>query len=215
LGQLRPNSISTASRLMALQHSSQAPDVRIQTPGSDAELAMRIRTGSYEAFTVLFRTHYTSLVAFARGFVGSEDEAEEIVQDVFVRVWDRRHDWRLESSIRGYLFGATRNRAMNAVRRRRAEWRWETACVLEPDRVGLGRGPPQPDQSMRVAELDAAVRRAISRLPEQCRIAYTLRWHHELTYAEIAHALGISIKTVESHISKALKALRKQLAQYK
>jgi RNA polymerase sigma-70 factor (ECF subfamily) len=200
---------------MVLQHLSQAPDLRIQTPGSDAELAMRIRTGSYEAFTVLFRTHYTSLVAFARGFVGSEDDAEEIVQDVFVRVWDRRHDWQLEGSIRGYLFGATRNRAMNAARRRRAGWRWEAAYVLDPDRVGLGRGLPQPDLSVRAAELDAAVTRAIGRLPEQCRITYTLRWHHELTYAEIAHALDISIKTVESHISKALKALRRQLADYR
>ena len=181
----------------------------------DATLARRVRCGDYEAFAVVFRTHYADLVRFARGLTGQLESAEEIVQDVFIRLWDRRVEWELRGTVRAYLFGATRNGALNALRQERTIRRWEDASALEPRAVAMGSGPRRPEDALAAQELDVAVARAVAQLPERTRVVYALRWRHELSYPEIAEVLGISIKTVESHMTKALAVLRTALANYR
>ncbi len=182
---------------------------------AELALAERVRDGDDGAFAALFRAYYGPLRAFAQGFVGAAMDADDVVHDVFLRIWARRAEWIVTGTVRGYLFGATRNAAVSAVRSRRAEWRWEEAFAREPGPVGIA-GPTWRGGDTAVArEVDAAVARAIAGLPEQCRLVYTLRWHHELSYAEIAQALGLSVKTVERHIHRALLTLRRRLAKYR
>jgi RNA polymerase sigma-70 factor, ECF subfamily len=200
---------------------SSTPPTRGQTAHAfaaatdDASLVARVRAGDYEAFSTIFRAHHATLVAFARAYTRTEAEAEDVVQDVFVRVWDRRADWRVRESVRAYLFGATRNYALNAVRDRGTAERWAEAVAQEPTLIGLRAEPASPDAALNAAELDAVVTRAIARLPHRARLVYTLRWRHGLTYAEIADTLAISLKTVESQIRKALSRVRRALANYK
>ncbi len=177
----------------------------IETP-SEQERALidRVRAGDYEAFLVLFRAYHAPLERFGERLTGSSDTAEDIVQDVFVAIWERRETWDVRSGVHRYLYGAVRNRAFDCARRRALEARSDRTLASED-------GQERAADPAELAEVRAAVARAIERLPARCRAVYRLRHYHELTYAEIAHVLGLSVKTVEMHVSSALKALRGRL----
>jgi RNA polymerase sigma-70 factor (ECF subfamily) len=114
--------------------------------------------------------------------------------------------------VRGYLFAALRNRALNLRRRGGRERAWaarETTAEVRD----LHPTPAAPDAQLETDELHARVARALDALPERCRLAMRLRWREQLSYAEIAAALGISIKGVESQLARGLHALRTRLAR--
>jgi RNA polymerase sigma-70 factor (ECF subfamily) len=87
-------------------------------------------------------------------------------------------------------------------------------CTREAVSPGQGQ-ISNPEEQYEMAELDAAIRDAIECLPERCRLVFTLRWQHHLSYAEIAETLGIAVKTVENQVTRALKALRTKLRPYR
>jgi RNA polymerase sigma-70 factor (ECF subfamily) len=163
-----------------------------------------VRAGDYDAFTTMFDAYYGALLEFATRLTRAPDVAEDVVQDVFVRVWERRADWRVETSLTAYLRGSVRNGVVRDARWR--EVRERLAPWVEP-----AGSVADADAALRDAEVDEAVSRAIAGLPGRCRDVYTLRWYDQLTYSEIAHILGISTKTVEAHITAALKILRRKL----
>jgi RNA polymerase sigma-70 factor (family 1) len=177
---------------------------------SDQVLAAAIRAGDEVAFEALFRAFSRRLFVFADGYVHSAETAEDIVADVFVRVWERRAELELRGSWQSYLYTATRNRALRyldhqkVVRRVHAE-----ADGGHP--LGLGRGPAAADADAQAQELAEAIDRAIALLPERTREAFVLHRKHGLSYAETAQAMGIAPRTVEVLIRRALKALRANL----
>jgi RNA polymerase sigma-70 factor, ECF subfamily len=141
--------------------------------------------------------------------VRSRDTAEELVQGVFLRIWQRHEQWEPAAGIRAYLFGACRNAALDHLKHLRIADRLTDAG--EPDPT-FAREVPAPDAAIQAEELADAVRRAIETLPERQRAVVVLRWQHELTNAEVARTLGISVKGVEAHVSRALSVLRQRLA---
>ncbi len=162
----------------------------------------------------MFTVNYSALRDYGVGIVGSVEVAEEIVQDVFVRLWEIRGTWDIQGTVRGYLFGAVRNRALNARRSIRAETARTEAWVRECWVAGIGH-PRTVDSAIENAELEAALTRAVNQLPPRCRMVYTLRWRYDLSYADVAQTLGIAVKTVEAHLAKALRVLRQELAPYR
>jgi len=162
------------------------------------------------AFETMFRTYYDALVAFAVWYVGSAEAAEEIVDDVFLSLWTQRERWVVHESVRAYLFGATRNRARNAARDRRARAR--VLRDMLPQLVG--RRTPDADSPVRTRDLGMAIDRAIEDLPSRSRTVLTLHRRAGLSFAEIAELLEISPRTVETHLSRALRSLRKRLAPF-
>jgi RNA polymerase sigma-19 factor, ECF subfamily len=157
-------------------------------------------------FEKLFRMYYAALVAFAAGIVGSTDAAEDVTQEVFVAVWRRRAEMPPEAVSRAYLYKAVRHRALNAVRH---------------DRIARDAAEPvehlyvaSADEGLMQGELEAAVKAAISRLPDRSRLMFTLSRDEGLTYAEIASVTGVSVKTVETQMGRALRALRHSLAGF-
>lgn len=174
----------------------------------DREWIARIRAGDYDAFVACFRAYYGSALAFASHLLGTgeEDAAEDVVQDVFFAIWQRRETWVVSTSLGAYIHGAVRNRVATQFRHRRVRRRLEGFV-----REVFDRDVRRPDADIVAADLDATVRRLIEQLPSRCREVYELRWHHQLSYAEIAHLLGISVKTVETHVTTALKHLRTSL----
>ena len=169
----------------------------------DRALFDRLRTGDELALSALFHRHHGALRRFAASIAG-DSAADEVVQDVFIEVWKQRLRIRVQVSARGYLYRATRNRALNA--RRSFERRWKRL-------VGLDEASdiPAPALSTEADELVRAVVEATERLPERQRMAFRLRREHELTYDEIAAVMGISRNTVENHLAKATKAVRKAI----
>jgi RNA polymerase sigma-70 factor (ECF subfamily) len=174
----------------------------------DGELLARLRRGDEGAFDAVFRAYYGALVGLAEGMLRHRAVAEEVVQDVMLELWRRRETLAVEESLRAYLFQATRNRALNHLRHRKVEHRGE------PHARGESVTPAAADALLAEEEIDVAVRRAVAGLPDRCREVFELSRVHGLTYAEIARTLGISVKTVEAQMGKALKVLREKLGAY-
>jgi RNA polymerase sigma-70 factor (ECF subfamily) len=174
----------------------------------DRELQDRIRQGDHSAFDALFRSSYAQLVGVTQSIVRDADVAEEIVQDVLLELWRRREDIVVEDSLRAYLFRSTRNRALNHLRHLAVEKRGE------PYARGELATSPRSDARIAAGEIETALRQAVTQLPDRCREVFELSRLHGLKYSEIAQTLGISIKTVEAQMGKALRALREQLAPW-
>lgn len=173
-----------------------------------ANLFDRLRQGDETAFDELFRTWYPSLVRSAESIVRSRAVAEEIVQDVMLELWRRRESLAPDTSPQAYLFQSTRNRSLNHVRHERVERRSEPS-VAGP--VDVAASAPA---RLAEEEIDVALKNAVADLPERCREVFELSRTHGLKYSEIATVLGISVKTVEAQMGKALRSLRVKLAQF-
>jgi RNA polymerase sigma-70 factor (ECF subfamily) len=176
---------------------------------------MRIRLGDEDAFQSLFELHYGSLCDFVQSYVRSSETAEELVQTVFLRIWVDRATWEPATGVRAYLFAACRNQALGALKHERVVALAAARAASED--VSLGSGAPRlgPDEELQAAELTRALQEAVRALPERRRWVVILRWQHQMSYAEIADALGISVKTVEVQIGRALAAFRTRLAHLK
>jgi RNA polymerase sigma-70 factor (ECF subfamily) len=157
------------------------------------------------AFEALFRAHYDGLLRFANRYVRSRAEAEELVHDVLLQVWIRRDDLAPSDELKTYLFRATYNRALNHLRRRKIERLWKRS--LPPEEPVA----PPSISAEAMNSTEAAVRRAVDALPPRCREIFLLSREEGLTYSGIATTLGISIKTVETQMGRALKSLRAAL----
>jgi RNA polymerase sigma-70 factor, ECF subfamily len=174
----------------------------------DPELLARLRQSDQAAFDTLFRTWYPALVRFAEGMLRDRAAAEEVAQEAMLELWRRREQLVTDGSARAYLFQTTRNRALNQLRHARVRERGAA-------RVAAAAGvAPSPHARLVEAELAAAVRDAVEALPDRCREVFELSRVHGLRYAEIATALGISVKTVEAQMGKALRVLRARLAPW-
>lgn len=174
----------------------------------DRDLLSRIRQGDQAAFDTLFRAHYASLVRHVEGMLRRRDVAEEVVQDVMLELWRRRETLLVDDSLRAYLYRATRNRALNHLRHEAIVKRSEPELAMDPD-DGAGADVVLVDE-----EIGVAAKQAIAQLPERCREVFELSRVRGLKYSEIATTLGISVKTVEAQMGKALRILREKLGPW-
>lgn len=174
----------------------------------NTELFDRLRQGDETAFDEIFRAWYPSLVRSAESITLSRAVAEEIVQDVMLELWLRRESLARDTSPQAYLFQSTRNRALNHVRHERVE---RTAEPILTTRSDIEASAPA---DLVEDEIGVALRSAVSELPERCREVFELSRTHGLKYSEIATVLGISVKTVEAQMGKALRSLRVKLAKW-
>jgi RNA polymerase sigma-70 factor (ECF subfamily) len=191
-------------------HRSLVPVTRFQSefPLSDRELLERLRKGDTTAFDAIFRTWYGPLVGTAERMLRDRAVAEELVQDVLLELWRRRESLAAEGSPQAYLFQATRNRVLNHLRHLKIEQR------SEPELQTDSASAPHADAEVTQEELSVAVQDAVRSLPDRCREVFELSRVHGLKYAEIAAQLGISVKTVEAQMGKALRTLRERLAPW-
>lgn len=173
----------------------------------EKQLAKAIKNGDETAFDQLFRTWYEPLVRYAFSFTdGDADEAEDIVQQVFVQFWQRRETIDFQHSVKAYLYKMTHNRALNRLRSQKVQGRF----VEHQTRQIAHETEPPPG----VGELEKRFHEVLGELPPQCRQVFELSRFEELKYREIGDQLGISVKTVETHISKALRILRRELVEF-
>lgn len=165
-----------------------------------------------QAYRKLFRKHYTDLLFYATRLVG-EDEAEDVVQDVFVELWRRQDTVELGTQIQRFLYRAVYTRALNVLKHRDVVGEYE-AEVTEIHRKRVEFYEPDHNdviQRIEDRELRRELADAIRSLPDKCRTVFVLSYLHDLKNREIAETLGISLRTVEAHMYKALKLLRERL----
>jgi len=173
----------------------------------DPELITALRRGDDDAYATVFRTLYAGLVAAAERLLGDRASAEDVAQDVMLELWKRRDALPADVSLRGYLYQSVRNRALNRLRHLR------TARGAEPH-VRPPTSAPPADAGAVTGELEAAMRQAVADLPEEVRETFLLSRVDGLTYSEIASTVGMSVKTVEARMGRALRLVRERLAPW-
>ncbi len=172
--------------------------------GEERDWAVRIRAGEAAAFERAFRTYLPALCQFACRYVHSREVAQELVHDVFATLWEERARLRV-GKLKSYLYAAVRNSAVSHLRHERVERRWREQAPAIAAPLDENEG----ERRLEAADLQAVVERVLSRLPERCRLALALRWQRQMSYAEVAAAMGISVKTVEIYVGRGFAALRK------
>ncbi|HXT14393.1 MAG TPA: sigma-70 family RNA polymerase sigma factor [Gemmatimonadaceae bacterium] len=178
---------------------------------SNADIEMlvrRVRTHDAVAFERLFRALHAPLCEVVDSLVRSQDIAEEIVQELFFTVWINAKQLDIESSARAYLFTAARNRALAHLRHRSVIRRWTERAMRDESVNRTVSGPTPIDDSLEIDERTRLLRGAIDRLPVRCRTALILRLDHEMSQADIAQAMGVTIKAVEKLLASAKVRLR-------
>jgi RNA polymerase sigma-70 factor (ECF subfamily) len=156
-------------------------------------------------FEKLFRELFKPLCGFALRYVPDADEAKGIVHDVFVHLWERFETLPADTNHRSYLYTAVRNRCLNYLRDRK-----KTVAL---DTIANQQTAPE-ESALETEQLSQEIDWAIQQLPERCREVFELNRFGGLKYIQIAEKLGISVKTVETQMTKALSHLRTHLAKY-
>lgn len=160
-------------------------------------------------FEHLFRAHFNDLCCFARKYTGDINAAKEIVHDVFLRIWENRKTFEWNKPAKSYLYTAVYHRSLNEIRNRKR-------LVSRDQQVHQRSLIEEADYSnpIETAELEDRINHALDQLPERCREVFELSRFAHLKYSEIADQLQISVKTVETLMSKALLWLRGELSDY-
>lgn len=173
----------------------------------DEQIASLLAVKDGAAFEQVFKTHYKNLHAYAMTILKDTDEAEEIVQQVFFKLWERSEKLHVSGTMAAYLYRAVHNESLNFIKHQKVKetHRLHVAYTMKHN----------PQQSPgRGKELEQKIREALNELPEQCLTVFQLSRFEDMKYREIADKLQISVKTVENHMGKALKILRTQLVDF-
>ncbi|MDR1706882.1 MAG: RNA polymerase sigma-70 factor [Prevotella sp.] len=160
-----------------------------------------------EAFRTLFFEFFSSLCVFAHRYTDDWATCEDIVQDTFFKIWKNRKSIEINTSSRNFLITSVRNSCIDYLRKQDLVRVWQEREVLEKSKY-------TPDDLYSHIELEQMLSAALEKLPENVRSVFELNRFEGKSYKEIAEQQGISVKTVEAHISKALKILRVELKDY-
>ncbi|WP_052732639.1 RNA polymerase sigma-70 factor [Hymenobacter terrenus] len=167
---------------------------------SESYCLRQIKLDDERAFDALFR-HYSSLVyRFAFSYLKSRVEAEEIVQDCFLKIWEKRQQLRDDTPLKGYLFTTAHHAILNQLRRGQHQLRFQSHVA--------GLVPSTATNGAEYSEMEALYQAALEKLPPKRRQIFILSRQQGLSYPEIAKQLNLSVKTVETQIMQALKFLR-------
>jgi len=167
--------------------------------GDTVNLTVRIRRGDKEAFEEFFRTHYGGLCAYVNSFLHDIDASEDVIQSLFLRIWENREHLSPERNLEGYIFTSARNATLNYIKHQQIETDWQIQMQSNFTNNNSGFG-----SSIEDLEFARSIFDAIEKLPLKRRIIFILSRYYKLTYKEIADTQNISVKTVETQISRSL-----------
>ncbi len=170
----------------------------------DKILVTGLKENDRVSFEKIFNKYSERIYYFSIRYLKHKEDAEEITQEVFVRLWNRRHDLKTELSFSSYLFMIAKNAVIDMLRKRQKE-----AAINEDFDQNIKSPLYEDNKSIEYKELKKIVTDAIQSLPEKRKQIYLLSREEALTYKQIAEKLDISIKTVESHMRLALQQLKK------
>lgn len=188
---------------------------RIDDGNVDFELMARIGEGDHAAFRELVERHQNTVIGTVAKMLGNPSDAEDISQQVFLRIWRNARRYRPDARFTTYLFTITRNLVFNETRRRGRKKEVSADEREENSHHQIEDSPDRrPDAELLQSELREAIDAAIAALPESQRMAVVLRRYEQLSYEEIAAVLGLSVSAVKSLLFRARSALRETLGAY-
>ena len=178
--------------------------MHIQEPGP----IPLVFNGEGETFEMLFKAHFKSLYGYAHTIVKDEMAAEEMVQNVFLKIWEKKGGLNIQSPALAYLYKSVYHESLNYLKHQKVKAAYQAHTTYQMKN--------QADHASKImlSELEQQINKALDELPEQCRTIFQMSRFEELKYQEIADRLGLSIKTVENQMGKALKIMRLKLVDY-
>ena len=174
-------------------------------------ILQRMIEGDEDAFKYFFDTYYDDLCNFVNAYLRNETLSEDIVQTIFIYLWEKKGSLTFNCSVKSYLYSASKNKSLNYLRNQKTKTRIVNALIPNDE---LNQSEPT-DQFVEFEELKQIIGNAIDGLPPQCKIIYQLSREEGLTNKEIAEKLGITAKTVENQMTIALKKIRDFLQAYR
>jgi RNA polymerase sigma-70 factor, ECF subfamily len=174
----------------------------------DKELYLKLRTSDEQAFQTLFRKYYSALCRYANQFMKDSELAEETVQDMFVKIWEKRETLNIETSVKHYFFRSVRNHCLNQIQHEKIKKQYASQ-VLESAQHEI-----EVEQYFVEVDLIRRIEKSIDSMPPKRKEIFRLSREEGMKYKEIAEALDISIKTVEAQMGLALKHLREELKDF-
>jgi len=174
----------------------------------DKELYLKLREGDERAFQILFKKYYSAMCHFARQFLNDSELAEETVQDMFVKIWEKRTTLNIETSVKHYFFRSVRNQCLNQIQHEKIKKQYSN-MVLESAHQDI-----DPEHYYVEVGLIQRIERSIDSLPPKRQEIFRLSREQGMKYKDIADTLNISVKTVEAQMGLALKHLREELKEF-
>jgi RNA polymerase sigma-70 factor (ECF subfamily) len=173
----------------------------------ESELISKLQSGDAHGFESLFNSYYQPLVGYARTIVKNGDEAEDIVQQVFVSIWEKRTIIEIHTSLKAMLYKAVYNTCLNKIKHETVRRNYSKEVLMTSSILFN-------NEEVQYKELQKKINSSIDGLPEQCAKIFKMSRFEYLKYQEIADRLNISVKTVENQMGKALKILRENMKEY-
>lgn len=168
------------------------------------KLTEGLKNGDQKVFNSIFEAYYAPLCRYCTQIVYDPDVAEEIVQDLFCKIWIKREELEITTSLKAYLYKAVLNHSVNHLNYTKLEDKYREYVGFS-----LNEGPDSPIDLLGEEDIKRILSLAVMKMPEKRRMIFEMSRKEELKYSEIAEKLNISQKTVEAQISKALDYLRK------
>lgn len=174
---------------------------------NDHQLLERIKSGNASYYEELFRKYYRPLCLFALKYLRDPDEAEEIVQEMFVRIWQKKENLVIATSLKSYLYQAVRNICLNHLKHEAVKLEYQKNSIDSSSTANVS-------DTLVALELEVRIRETLDKLPTERKRIFLMSRNEGLKYREIAEKLNISVKTVENQMSKALKFLKSELIDF-
>ncbi len=166
--------------------------------------------GVEDLFEQVFKSHFKSLHAYACTIMRDPMPAEEIVQNIFLKLWEKKEEITIKENISVYLYRAVHNESLNYLRHRKVRSAYQSYAMHQHKQTEQEK----PAEKVVMKELEKKLEVALQELPEQCRTIFQMSRFEDLKYREIADKLGLSVKTIENQMGKALKLLRLKLVDF-
>ena len=172
-------------------------------------LLKRLKEGDVNALEIIFANHYSNLCRYLLLLFKNQLQVENIAQDIFIYLWEKRETLEINTSLESYIYSAGRYKALNQIRNNKRQ-------QVINEHLGIERGEADisSDAIMETKELERIIEKAVSTLPNRCQQIFRLSREEDMSYKEISEFLSISVNTVEGQIAIALKKLRKTIRPF-
>jgi RNA polymerase sigma-70 factor, ECF subfamily len=160
-------------------------------------------------FEEIFKTSFKNLHSYAFTILKNMDMAEEAVQQIFLKLWEQKDILKFDTSVKAYLYKAVHNHCLNVLKHEKVKNAYKIHSIYQ-----MKNHEDSAHKKIAASELEIRLHKALNELPEQCRTIFQLSRFDELTYREIADQMGLSVKTIENQMGKALKILRIKLVDF-
>ena len=175
--------------------------------GNQQFILNELQKGNERAFDLIFKEYYKSLSQFSYSFIKDQDKAESLVQEVFVKLWEKRKNLTIIDNLLSYLMVMVRNISIDYLRK-------EKTSLKVYKKTRPEESVNTTEEQVSKNEFEEKVLKSVMKLPERCRIAFELSRFDSLTNKEIAEEMKISVKGVEALIGRSLKLLRSELVEF-